>query len=242
MDREADISTPTFSPRCTSTDVCRGDSREETVEDLQTRYGLTAKQATENQGKLGEVLTGQLGQAGPNCVQIGWQAGLAQTYVLTSERSDLVDSLDNKTLQCHLLTADTSTVARTVRAIYDYLAVRGSDRSTCKAIGEGDEQESAHQASRSTDYLDWETDHPVRDVVCTGRGAFCSVRDYELVDGMAGSIGEGLHAARNQQETLRQGCKTSKGGYTDANSKPVLGLIQVWVPTPEEGAPPVRKD
>lgn len=39
--------------------------------------------------------------------------GLAYPYVPVSERSELVvkyliDSLDNKTIQCHLLTADTS--------------------------------------------------------------------------------------------------------------------------------------
>lgn len=45
--------------------------------------------------------------------------------------------LDNRALQCHLLTVDTSTVAGIVRAIEEYLAVRVPDRLIVKRLERG---------------------------------------------------------------------------------------------------------
>lgn len=39
----------------------------------------------------------------------------------------LIDSMENRTLQCYLFTADTSTVVKAVRAIDDYLTPKGYD-------------------------------------------------------------------------------------------------------------------
>lgn len=65
--------------------------------------------------------------------------GLAYLYVPFSECRKLVveymiRGLENKALQCHLPTADTCTVAKAVRAIEDYLAIRESACPTCKAV------------------------------------------------------------------------------------------------------------
>lgn len=45
--------------------------------------------------------------------------------------------MNNKALQRHLLTANTSTVASTVLAIEEYLVVCSSEWSSCKTAGEG---------------------------------------------------------------------------------------------------------
>lgn len=64
---------------------------------------------------------------------------LAHPYVPTSECGELVVEyllvgLENKAPQCHLFTTNSSSVAKTVQAIEDYLAIAKSDRATWKAV------------------------------------------------------------------------------------------------------------
>lgn len=46
----------------------------------------------------------------------------------------LIHAMNNATLQRHLLTADTTTIASTVQSIEEYLAVGNIDQLACKKI------------------------------------------------------------------------------------------------------------
>lgn len=98
-----------------------GIDTKEIVESLRTRYDV--KLRWDPNGSIFEL-----------SVNVGRLVGLAHPYVPVSERGQLVidcliDNVDDRDIQFHLLTADTSTVAKTVRAIEEYIAVRGSRRT-----------------------------------------------------------------------------------------------------------------
>lgn len=111
------------------------------MEALQTRYRVMAKQARD---KLGKLKRDPSEPTFDLSIEVTRLVGLAHTYVQVSKCGEfvveyLVGSLENKALQCHLLSVDTSTAAKTVRAVEDYLAIRDSDRHTCKTVGESGE-------------------------------------------------------------------------------------------------------
>lgn len=115
-----------------------GKPREELVEAFTTRYGLTTDPVKEKLEKMRHYPNRSVFNLS---VEIGRLVGLAHPHVPASECSDLIaeyliESLDNRTLQCHLLVTDTFTVAKTVQAIDDYLTVRSPDWPTCKTIGD----------------------------------------------------------------------------------------------------------
>lgn len=67
----------------------------------------------------------------------------------------LIGNLHDKPIECHLLTANTSTAAKTVWAIEDCLVIRGSNCPTCKAVGENGER---GQLAKLTAALTTQTD------------------------------------------------------------------------------------
>lgn len=141
--------------------------------------------------------------------KVGRLVGLAHPYVPASERSDLIvedliDSLDNRTFRCHLLTADTSTVAKVAQAIDDYLTVRSSDRPTCMAIRE--EGEPGQLAKLAEVLIIQAGTLTTQSERLSAQAGVLSVQSEANGpdDGMTGSIGECLlHAAVIQQESLQ---------------------------------------
>lgn len=74
-------------------------------------------------------------------MEIEHLVGVAHPYIPVNNqvqlvRDHLVRSLDNRTLQRHLLTVDTATMAGTIRAIEEDLAIGNCDCPVCKAMGE----------------------------------------------------------------------------------------------------------
>lgn len=106
------------------------------MESLRERYRASAHQVKE---KLANFKRDPQGSIFDLNVEIGCLVWLAHPHSPAGNSARLVVnyliSKDNRAIQQHLLTVDTSTVAGMIHAIKEYLAIGNSDQPTCKAIG-----------------------------------------------------------------------------------------------------------
>lgn len=116
----------------------RGNTPVEIFAALRARYGTSVRQAKE---RLLSLKRGSSQPIPDLALEIKGLVGLAHPTMSEREREQmaidhLIRSLDNKALQRHLLTADTSTLAQAQVAIEEYLSVGGTDRAVVRTVEE----------------------------------------------------------------------------------------------------------
>lgn len=116
----------------------RGEAVKVICNALQMRYGISPQQAKE---RLLVLSRDPQGSVSNFAIEIGHLAKLPPLYLPVTERdlptiAYLMHTLNYKSFQKRLLTANTSTIAGRVLAIKSYLAIDNSGGPTCKATEE----------------------------------------------------------------------------------------------------------